>query len=88
MEKKNNYIKSKYKNYLYKGFIGKLFKKNHELMEKYEFSFADNILEIGLNRAIDLIATYLQKREKNEGDNSTSKNYKNKKFTSKSRKKK
>jgi phosphatidylethanolamine/phosphatidyl-N-methylethanolamine N-methyltransferase len=47
MEKKNNYIKSKYKNYLYKGFIGKLFKKNHELMEKYEFSFADNILEIG-----------------------------------------
>ena len=48
----------------------------------------DNILEIGLNRAIDLIATYLQKREKNEGDNSTSKNYKNKKFTSKSRKKK
>ncbi len=47
----------------------------------------DNILEIGLNRAVDLIASALIKREKKEGDGSSSKNYKNKRFASKKTKK-
>ncbi len=48
----------------------------------------DNILEIGLNRAIDLIATALIKKEKNDSEKSSSKNYKNKRFAGKTTKKK
>ena len=35
--KKNNYDPDKYKEYMYSGFLGKLFKRNHELMEVYKF---------------------------------------------------
>ena len=48
----------------------------------------DNILEIGLNRSIDLIASALIKREKKESEGSSSKNYKSKRFASKKTKKK
>lgn len=47
MNKKNNYHPEKYKEYLYSGVLGKLFQKNHKLMEKYNFKNTDKILEIG-----------------------------------------
>lgn len=49
--KKNYYSqlnnKTKYKEYLYSGFLGKLFNINHQLMEKYNFKPMNKILEIG-----------------------------------------
>ena len=45
--KKNNYDPDKYKEYMYSGFLGKLFKRNHELMEVYKFKNNSKILEIG-----------------------------------------
>jgi phosphatidylethanolamine/phosphatidyl-N-methylethanolamine N-methyltransferase len=49
--KKNYYSqlnnKTKYKEYLYSGFLGKLFNINHRLMEKYNFKPMNKILEIG-----------------------------------------
>ena len=47
MKKKNNYDPDEYKEYMYSGFLGKLFRRNHELMEIYDFKDNSKILEIG-----------------------------------------
>ena len=47
MSKQNNYEEDSYKDYLYSGFLGKLFRKNHQLMEVYNFKEVDKILEVG-----------------------------------------
>jgi ubiquinone/menaquinone biosynthesis C-methylase UbiE len=47
MSKKNNYDQNKYQEYLYSGLLGKLFNKNHELMENFKFKSTNKILEIG-----------------------------------------